>query len=426
MKKFIISLLFVFSFTGITFSQNVDFATYFTDKALRVDFSHSGNLNESHYYLEQLKSEPYWGGTKTNLIDPFDYGEYKVMVYSKNGTLIFTRGFTTLFQEWRTTEEAKTVSRSLYESIQIPYPKEPITFEIHTRQKDGTFIKMFSLNIDPKSYFINPELVNKYPTSEILNSGESSVKLDIVLLPEGYTAAEMDKYHRDAQRIMGYFLGCSPYKENKDNINFWTVDAPSAESGTDFPKNGIYKTTILNSSYSTFDVDRYLMTSDIKSVRDVAANVPYDQIIILANTDVYGGGGIYNFYAFTSVDNKFTDYVACHEFGHCLAGLADEYYTSEVGVQDYYDLNIEPYEPNITTLVNFEKKWKSMVTPGTPIPTPTIEKYVNSVGAFEGGGYVEKGVYRPMQDCTMKSIVYNKFCPVCTKAINDIIQYYCK
>ena len=426
MKKTIIFIFFVFSICGNLFSQEVDFNKYFLDKSLRVDFSHAGNFNEARYYLEQLKSEPYWSGCKVNLIDPFDYGDYKIMVYSKDGELIFTRGFNTLFQEWRTTEEAKTVSRSFYESMQIPYPKDTVIFEIHNRLKTGGFEKKFSVTIAPQSYLINPELVNVYPVNEILNSGDPSKKLDIVLLPEGYMATEMEKYHNDAKRMMDYMLGCSPYKENKDNINFWTVDAPSKESGTDFPKKGIFKNTAFNSSFSTFGTERYLMTTDIKTLHDVAANVPYDQIIILVNTDVYGGGAIYNYYACTSVDNIYTDYVICHEYGHSLAALADEYYTSDVAVQDYYDLNVEPYEPNITTLVNFDKKWKSLVFPDTPIPTPSTQEYANKVGAFEGGGYVAKGVYRPMQDCTMKSIVYDKFCPVCKKAINDVISYYTK
>jgi hypothetical protein len=426
MKKFFIFTLFIFALYGNLLPQSVDYDTYFLDKSLRVDFSHAGNINEAFYYLEQLKSEPYFSGSKTNLIDPIDNGEYKVMVYSKDGNLIFTRGFTTLFQEWRTTEEAKTVSRSFYESIQIPYPKDTVIFEIHNRLKSGTFEKKFTMKIDPSSYLINPEIVNAYPVNEILKSGDPSKKLDIVLLPEGYTAVEMEKYHQDAKRLMDYMLGCSPYKENKNNINFWTVDAPSKESSTDFPKKGIFRNTIFNTSFSTFGTDRYLMTTDVKTLRDVAANVPYDQIIIIANTDVYGGGAIYNCYTCTTSDNQHADYLICHEFGHCLGGLADEYYTSDVAVQDYYDLNVEPYEPNITTLVNFEKKWKSMVTPGTPIPTPLTKEYENSVGAFEGGGYVAKGVYRPMQDCTMKSIVYDKFCPVCKKAINDVIKYYCE
>jgi hypothetical protein len=104
--------------------------------------------------------------------------------------------------------------------------------------------------------------------------------------------------------------------------------------------------------------------------------------------------------------------------------LADEYYTSDVAYQDFYSLDVEPLDPNLTTLVDFDSKWKDMVENGTPIPTANTEKYEDVLGAFEGGGYVEKGIYRPKQDCTMKSIVVDNFCPVCKRAIVQMIDFY--
>jgi hypothetical protein len=225
-------------------------------------------------------------------------------------------------------------------------------------------------------------------------------------------------------KFTGYFFACSPYKENKNNFNIWVVYAPSQESGTDVPGKRIYKNTIVNSSFYTFNTERYLMTMDVKDLRDIAANVPYDQIMILVNSPLYGGGGVYNYYSIVSSDNDYSDYVMTHEFGHAFADLADEYWTSDVAVTDYFNQKVEPVQPNITTLVDFGSKWKNLVDKNTPIPTPNDSKYYDKVGAFEGGGYVENGIYRPKFDCTMKSRSRNNFCPVCYNALSEMIKFY--
>lgn len=427
MKKIILLGFVITLFAASLFSQSIKFDDYFIEKSLRIDLLHAGNFESSHFYLDNLKQEPFWGGSKTNLLDKFDYGEHKVIVKDKSsGKEIYTRGYSTLFQEWASSPEAKTVSKSFFETITVPFPKNPVIIEIYGRSKKTNFEKVFEFEVNPSSYFISPELSKKYPSKKIIDNGPVSEKVDVVFLADGYTESEMDKFRNDANRMAGYFFGNSPFKENKDKFNFWIVESPSAETGTDFPKEKIYKSTIINSSFSTFDVDRYLMTYDIKTVRDLAANVPYDQIIILVNSNVYGGGGVYNYYSITSVDDDFSDFVIVHEFGHAFGCLADEYYTSEVGVEDYYDLSIEPYEPNITTLVNFEKKWKNMVESGTPIPTPQTAEFKSKIGVFEGGGYVAKGVYRPFMDCTMKSRLRDGFCPVCRRALTEMIEFYAK
>ncbi len=427
MKKILLFSFVLTLFAVTVFSQSIKFEDYFIEKSLRIDLLHAGNSESSYFYLDNLKQEPFWGGSKKNLLDKFDYGEYRVIVKDKSsGRNIYSRGYSTLFQEWASSPEAKTVSRSFFETITVPYPKNPVNIEIYGRSKKTDFEKVFEFEVNPDSYFISPELSKKYPWKKIIDNGPVSEKVDIVFLADGYTETEMVKFRADADRMVGYFFSNSPFKENKDKFNFWIVESPSAESGTDFPKDKIYKNTIINSSFSTFDVDRYLMTYDIKTVRDLAANVPYDQIIILVNSNVYGGGGVYNYYSITSVDDSFSDFVLVHEFGHGFGCLADEYYTSDVAVEDYYDLSVEPYEPNITTLVNFDKKWKSMLENGTPVPTPQTPDYKNKIGVFEGGGYVAKGVFRPYMDCTMKSRIRDGFCPVCRKALTEMIEFYSK
>ena len=213
-------------------------------------------------------------------------------------------------------------------------------------------------------------------------------------------------------------------KKLKDRINIWAVEAISVESGTDIPGEGIYKNTALNSSYYTFDVDRYLTTPDIKAVNDYAAVVPHDNIVVLINSERYGGGGMYNYYSGTTSDHPLTPQVFTHEFGHGFAGLGDEYYSSEVAYEEFYPFSVEPWEPNITTLVNFESKWKNMIDPSVPVPTPVESKYQGVVGLFEGAGYSAKGIYRPEINCRMKGNDAEGFCQVCQEAIKKVILFY--
>ena len=131
----------------------------------------------------------------------------------------------------------------------------------------------------------------------------------------------------------------------------------------------------------------------MKTVHDMAADVPYDYLIILVNSSRYGGGGFYNFINVCTADHKLSSNVFVHEFGHGFGGLADEYYTSEVAFEDYYNLKVEPWEPNLTTLVDFDSKWRDLVDPSTPVPTPREGKYNSIVGVYEGGGYTSRGIF---------------------------------
>ncbi len=143
---------------------------------------------------------------------------------------------------------------------------------------------------------------------------------------------------------------------------------------------------------------------------------------VLVNSDVYGGGGMYNFYAIGTADNEQTIQVFVHEFGHSFAGLADEYFYTETGYDDFYDIRFEPWEPNITTLVDFDKKWKDLLAAGTPVPTPLDTSYSEGIGVFEGGGYLSKGIYRPMNHCMMRDL--KPFCPVCRRAVLRMVDFW--
>lgn len=405
-------------------ADKVKFDDYFIDATLRLDFYHTGNKDTEAISFEKLVEEGQWSGSKNNLIDNFHYGNYYVKVFDLSTSKeIYSRGFSTLYQEWQTTKEAKTVTRSFPGSILIPFPKSKIKVEIYRRDRRNSFEKKFEKEIDPKNYFILKEKIRPYKNFKIHYSGDSSTKLDIVFIPEGYSKEEMEKFYKDSERFAGYLFDYSPFKENKDNINIWGVEAPSKETGTDIPAKNIWQQTLLNSRFYTFDSERYLMTTDYFTVRDVAANAPYDQIFIMVNTSKYGGGAIYNFYSMTCVDNIVANKIFVHEFAHGLAGLADEYGNDNT-YHDMYPLDVEPWEPNLTTLVNFNSKWKDLIEPETPIPTPVEEKYKNKIGVFEGGGYVAKGVYRPTVNSIMNSFQSNEFNQVCKDVLQKIISFY--
>jgi hypothetical protein len=410
--------------TTSVFSQ-VKFEDFFYNKTLRVDYFHTGDSTTDYYSIDELIEEPYWGGSKVNLNDKFNYGNYKVLVYDDStNQLIYSRTYSTLFNEWQTTKEAKFTTKTFSETFVFPYPKRTVKMEFYSRDKSNQLVKKFEYTIDPENYFIKPERTKQYEKFEVVINGEPYNKVDIVIIPEGYTMDQMTKFMEDAEKFAGYLFECTPFKENKDKFNIWGVLAPSEDSGTDIPADDVWMRTIVNSTFYTFDLDRYLMTSDNKSVRTLASYAPYDQIFILVNSKKYGGGAIYNHYSVCVSDNRFSDYVFVHEFGHGFASLGDEYVTTEVAYEDFYSTEVEPLDPNLTTLVDFKSKWKDLVDEDVPIPTPDNEEYENKVGAFEGGGYVPEGVYRPMQDCTMKSISKNNFCPVCKRAITEMINFY--
>jgi hypothetical protein len=417
--------LLVFALIIISIPSPAQFKEYFKNKTLRIDYHHSGDAAGEYYMFDTLYEEQYWGGTKTNLIDEFDYGHYKFEVYDAlTNELLYSRGYSTLFREWQATPEAKTECKSFPETIVFPFPKKAVNVSFYSRNKDLSWDKKFILHIDPETRDIQKNQVRKFKKTRIHFSGPSNYKMDIAILAEGYTEAEMDKFLEDCSRFKKYILDAAPYNRNKFRINIWAVQSVSEESGTDIPGEDIFKNTVANTNFYTFGSERYLTTEDMTSVRNIASLVPYDQIYILVNHEKYGGGGIYNFYSMGTSDNQSADFLFQHEFGHAFAGLGDEYYSSEVAVEDFYPLDVEPWEPNLTTMVDFGSKWKTMIPEGTPIPTPAEEKYFETVGAFEGGGYNAKGIYRPYIDCTMKSVRYDAFCPVCQEAIQRMIDFY--
>ncbi len=420
----LINILFL-SLSAINLPAQISFDSYFTTERLRYDYVVTGNDTSIQLYGYKFYREPYWGGSFINLIDTFVYGDMFLEVYdSLTGSLIYSRGYSTLFKEWQTVDEARTNSGVFFESINVPFPKKPILIKIYDRGKDLRFNKIHSCYINPRSIEIN---ILKQPASTkvrmIGNKGPSSEKTDLVFIAEGYTTSQRRKFFSDAKRIADAIYSWEPYSNFPTAFNIFAVYIPSDDAGTDSPTDTIWANTALGSSLNTFGSERYLTVTDVHHLHNLIAGIPYDQICVLVNSDKYAGGGIYNFFTVFTVDNKNAEFLFHHEFGHAFASLADEYYTSQVSYTSMFDYTIEPYQPNITTRVEFYKKWENLISDTIPVPTPDTSSYAGVIGLFEGAAYSAEKIFRPAIDCSMKSIRNNAFCPVCREAIVRMMYF---
>lgn len=424
--KRILALIVLTISTLTLFSQEVDFNKHFTGERLRVDLVFAGDSETQQIFLEGFTFEPLWSGSKSRLLDHFNYGEFRVEV-KEGDKIIYSAGFNNLFQEWRTTSEAKSTRMAFTGSCRIPFPKNKVDILFYERLKEsGKFSQLAQFSVDPQDKLIRREREHNFTTDTIQFSGDPSKKVDLLFIAEGYTEAEMGKFRSDVKRFTSYLFNIEPYKSRQSDFNIWAVESISAESGPSIPHQGVWKSTIASSNFYTFRTDRYLTAPDHKKVSALASSSHCDAMYVIVNTDKYGGGGIYNYYGLSMSNHYLAAQVFVHEFGHSFAGLADEYYSSDVAYEDFYNLKVEPWEPNITTLVDFDSKWKKLIAPGTPIPTPQDEAYSNKTGVFEGGGYMAKGIYRPAINCRMKGNEAEGFCEACKAGINAMIDYYTK
>jgi hypothetical protein len=349
------------------------FDVSFTGSTMRVDYFHSGGMGQEIVALDRVVSDGPWAGSRTRLVDDLNLGKYLFEVIDRDtNRAIYSRGFASIYGEWETTPEYKTLYRTFGESLRFPWPKSPVQVVLKKRDRDNSFHELWSTVIDPNSRFVNradpPKAGNVWT---LLESGPPAEKVDILLISEGYTAAQMPKFRADAKRLVDALFAVEPFKSRKNDFNVRGLEIPSAQAGVNRPHVGSFRRTPISAEYNIFDSERYLLTLDNRAFRDAAASAPYEFIEILANEQQYGGGGIFNDQATTSVDTGFAEYVFVHEFGHHFAALADEYYTSDVAYETGATDLPEPWEPNITALKDPSRlKWRDLVEPGTPIPTP--------------------------------------------------------
>ena len=439
-------------------------------RTMRLDYYHTGNNHQESFAVDRIVIEPLpWPGDLAKSIDNSNLGTYFFEVRDKStGRLLYSRGFSSVYGEWVTTDEAKNASRTFSESLRFPAPDAPAKVVLKEREQ-GEFHDVWTATVDPKDKFIDTSLPpSPGPLLTIQKNGEPPAKVDLLIMGDGYTAAERSKFEQDARRFTEILFSRPPFRDHRQEFNVWGLCPTAQESGISRPSTGIHQRNPLGTTYDTFGTERYILTTENRALRDYASYAPYEFIEILVNARTYGGGGIFNLYATVAADSEWAPYVFVHEFGHHFAGLADEYFTSDVAYLPPTK-KIEPWEPNVTALLDpTNLKWRDLAVPGTPIPTPwrkqdfealerefqkqrhdmratnrpesemealfTKEKqeedsllahdqYSDKAGAFEGANYQAKGYYRPQENCIMFTR-YDAFCAVCRRAIERIISMY--
>ncbi|HEY9421825.1 MAG TPA: M64 family metallopeptidase, partial [Thermoanaerobaculia bacterium] len=427
-----------------------DFDTRFTGRAMRFDYFHSGTAKEEHISLDGLRLEDAWPGSRVRLIDDTNLGKYLFEVIDPaTHRVIYSRGFSSIYGEWETTGEAGAGTwRTIHESVRFPETRGKAQLVLKKRAADGTFREIYSTLIDPASRFVDRSPVaTAAEVWAVQDSGPPAVKVDLLILGDGYTAGDTQKFRNDVRRLTEALFAIEPFKKHRGDFNVRAIDVAAPTNGVTDPRTGTWRKTPLGLTYNAFDSERYILSFEDKAIREAAAQAPYDTLILLANNRKYGGGGIFNLWNTAAVDSAESAYLVVHEFGHSFAGLGDEYYTSQVAYQDFNPPGTEPWEPNVTALLDPERlKWKDRMQAGTPLPTPwkqdaydkvvlafearrrtlrekgapeeemealfqemrektapmlRAEKYFGKVGAFQGASYEAKGLYRPEVDCIM-------------------------
>lgn len=424
-KKSMLAALLL-SCLGISGAWGQNFDTYFENRTLRLDYTFSGTDKQQQLFVDQLCSFPGWAGRRHHLKDLHlrGYGQI-TMCDAATGDTIYRNSFATLFQEWQGTEEATHVAKSFENCFLVPYPKNKVNITVSLFDNRGKISSSLTHPVDPKDILIRRlDSLPVTPHRYIRQNGSPEQCIDVAFVAEGYTAEQMSQFYKDCEVAVEALLDHEPFKSQQKHFNFVAVASESDDSGVSIPGKGIWKKTAVDSHFDTFYSDRYLTTLHLKQLHNLLAGVPYEHIVILANTENYGGGGIYNSYTLTSSRHESYRSVVVHEFGHSFAGLADEYYYDDE-FEPMYPAGVEPYEQNITTLTDFDSKWKDMLPEGTPIPTPATGKDLyTKIGVYEGAGYQSKGVYRAFQDCRMKTNDAPVFCPVCVRILDRLIRFY--
>lgn len=392
-----------------TICHGQDFNEYFTDNTMRIDYIFAGDRYRQDIYLDNISKTTRWYGRKENLAETPLRGNGMITVRdSLTERVIYRHPFSTLFQEWLSTEESKHTRKAFENVFLVPFPKRAVTVTVELYDYRDNVTATMTHNVSPDDILIRRAQSNT--TYVILQEAEDSTNaIDIAFVAEGYKEEEMDKFRSDAEKAIGALFEHEPFKKMRGRFSIVAVMSPSENSGTSIPSKGKWIETALESHFDTFYSERYLTTLRLKKMHDILAGIPYEHIIVLVNTDNYGGGGIYNSYNLSYTDGKNFLPVVVHEFGHSFGGLADEY---EYGTDDpMYFSDIEPWEPNITTKKDFSKKWEQLVKEG-------------KAGLIEGAGYLTKGVYRAFENCRMRTNEEKDFCPVCQQALERMIRFY--
>ena len=306
------------------------FEDYFEDATLRLDYVFAGNVKEQHIYLQELKKQDKWAGRRNRLAEKFLNGNGQLTVKDhETQKVIYVGTFSTLFQEWLQYDEAKKVDKAFETSYNIPFPKKPIDVTITLTNNHRAVTTEMTHTVDPKDVLIRKIGNNGIPFHYVWKGKEASSSLqkgtradteprsgqgrnyiastydpfndvniaecvDLAIVAEGYTEAQMGKFYHDCNRVVDALFAREPFKSMKNRFNVVAVAAPSQEAGPSVPHRDVWHTSPAGSHYDTFYTDRYLMTQEMHKVYDLLSGVPFEHILVMVNSDTYGGGGVYN------------------------------------------------------------------------------------------------------------------------------------
>ena len=424
MKHIALSIIALLA-TAIASAQS--FEEHFTDNTLRLDYTFIGNAESCAIALDELLTIEGWAGRRVNLDSIPVKGNGEIcLTDAESGQIIYRNTFSSLFQEWIVTDEAQSVTKSFEATFFAPMPKKKCNAKLTLFNNEGRIMAELQHAINPADKLIRHTKSEPAPHTYLWQGGSREECIDVAIVAEGYTADEMETFLVDARAACDEILRYEPFASLKERFNFVAVMLPSADSGVSVPQDDVWCDTALGSHFMTFYSPRYLTTSRIHSMHNLLSGIAYEHLIILANTDTYGGGGIYNSYTLTTAHNPMFKPVVVHEFGHSFGALADEYFYEHADhTEGTYKLGYEPWEQNITSLVDFDSKWKDMLDKDMEIPSePTEERKRHyTIGVYEGGGYMTKGMYRPAVICRMRDNEATQFCAVCQRAIERIIRF---
>ena len=421
MKRFVLLTLLLF----VNFLSAQNFNEFFEDKTLRLDYTFAGNSEKQHVFLDEIIQYENWYGRKVNLNKVLLEGNGQIRVKdAKSKQIIYKQSFSTLFHEWLTLDEAKNENKSFENTFLVPFPKNEVFVEVVTFDKNRKEVILLNHKVNPKDILIKKLPKSSNEKVKVIQKAKTENPIYIAIVAEGFTKEEMPLFISKAKDVAEELFEHKAFADHEDAFSIVAVETVSQESGVSNPHTNLWKNSVLQSNFGTFYSERYLTTSRIKNLHNQLAGTPYDHIIILANTDIYGGGGIFNAYTLTTSNHKKFAPVVVHEFGHSFAGLADEYFYAVDVFENTGTNQIEPWEQNITSLANFDLKWKNMLQKETPIPTETKDLNKYRIGVYEG--LEGNGLYIPSHDCRMKTNEATDFCPVCERAIEQLIEFYTK
>lgn len=438
-------------------------------RTLRLDYFHTGSATTEIFSVDRLVVEPLpWPGHPDRTLDAYGGGKYFFEVRDGEKVL-YSQGFASIYGEWETTGEARRVHRTFHESLRFPDPGKEVEIVLHKRGAANAFEPVWTTTVDPSDIYVQTAAPAPQEVITIRENGPPQDKVDLLVLGDGYTAEERPTFEKEARSIVDGLFAIEPFKAGAQDFNVWAICPPEPQSGVSRPSTGIQRRTAIGATYDAFGSERYVLTFENRSWRDVASWAPYEFVLIMTNSETYGGGGIYKLYSTVAAKNDWADYLVRHEFAHHFAGLADEYYTSDVA----YELDenrTEPWEANATALHDpANLKWRDFMEGETPLPTPWPKQafeehsyeiqerrralraanrpesemtalfneqmafetklfdqspHRHAVGAFEGANYAGLGYYRPQLDCIMFSRNKVPFCRVCDATLQKVIDRY--